>query len=172
MRIVIVGTCGCGKTTLGKALSKKLNIPFVDLDDLVWDQNWVMREHADFEARLEKELQKEAFIFAGNHTRIKERIWSFADYVIWLDFPLPLLIYRVIKRSIRQIVCKERLCNGNLETWGRLLGKNSIVIWTLKSYFRRRRKYLPIFNQGGKYIHIKTKKDLSKIDSLLSPTTA
>ena len=30
--ILLVGMMGCGKTSLGKILSKKLNIPFVDSD--------------------------------------------------------------------------------------------------------------------------------------------
>ena len=32
MKIYLVGLPGCGKSTLGKQLSKRLNIPFVDLD--------------------------------------------------------------------------------------------------------------------------------------------
>ncbi len=35
MKIVVTGPKSSGKTTIGKALSKRLNIPFVDLDDLV-----------------------------------------------------------------------------------------------------------------------------------------
>lgn len=31
-RIILIGYMGAGKTTVGKALSKKLNIPFYDLD--------------------------------------------------------------------------------------------------------------------------------------------
>ena len=30
--ILLVGMMGCGKTTLGKQLAKKLNLPFVDSD--------------------------------------------------------------------------------------------------------------------------------------------
>jgi shikimate kinase len=32
MKIYLVGLPGCGKSTLGKQLSKRLNIPFIDLD--------------------------------------------------------------------------------------------------------------------------------------------
>ena len=31
-RIILIGYMGAGKTTVGKALSKELNIPFYDLD--------------------------------------------------------------------------------------------------------------------------------------------
>jgi shikimate kinase len=32
MKIFLIGLPGCGKSTLGKQLSQKLNIPFIDLD--------------------------------------------------------------------------------------------------------------------------------------------
>lgn len=32
MKIYLIGLPGCGKSTLGKQLSRKLNIPFIDLD--------------------------------------------------------------------------------------------------------------------------------------------
>lgn len=35
MKIVLVGYMGSGKSTLGKLLSKKLNINFIDLDDYI-----------------------------------------------------------------------------------------------------------------------------------------
>ena len=40
-RIVIIGTTGVGKTTLGKNLSAKLNLPFIELDGLKQGPNWV-----------------------------------------------------------------------------------------------------------------------------------
>ncbi len=38
MRIYLIGFMGAGKTHLGKLLSKKLGIPFLDLDELVVNQ--------------------------------------------------------------------------------------------------------------------------------------
>ena len=32
LRIILIGYMGAGKTTVGRALSKELNIPFYDLD--------------------------------------------------------------------------------------------------------------------------------------------
>ncbi len=33
--IILLGHRGCGKTTVGKALSEKIDLPFIDTDDLV-----------------------------------------------------------------------------------------------------------------------------------------
>lgn len=35
--IVLIGMPGCGKTTVGRELAKKLNIPFCDLDEYIVD---------------------------------------------------------------------------------------------------------------------------------------
>ncbi|MEM8899815.1 MAG: shikimate kinase, partial [Bacteroidota bacterium] len=36
--IFLVGFMGAGKTTLGKQLAKKLQIPYVDMDDLIEEE--------------------------------------------------------------------------------------------------------------------------------------
>ncbi|MGY0374166.1 shikimate kinase [Clostridium sp. JNZ J1-5] len=35
--VVLIGMPGCGKTTIGRELAKKLNIPFCDLDEYIVD---------------------------------------------------------------------------------------------------------------------------------------
>jgi hypothetical protein len=32
------------------------------------------------------------------------------------------------------VVTKEPVCNGNHESWGRLLGKESIILWHFRSF--------------------------------------
>ena len=40
-RILIIGCCGAGKTTLANVLSKRLNLPVVHLDRLWWNPGWI-----------------------------------------------------------------------------------------------------------------------------------
>ncbi len=42
-KIYIVGTMGSGKTYLAKKLSKELNIPHYDLDDLYWKRKYTSK---------------------------------------------------------------------------------------------------------------------------------
>ncbi len=37
--LILMGVSGCGKTTLGKALSEKLNLPYFEADDLHPEEN-------------------------------------------------------------------------------------------------------------------------------------
>ncbi|NER84298.1 MAG: AAA family ATPase [Leptolyngbya sp. SIO1D8] len=40
-RILIIGNSCSGKSTLGAHLAASLNVPFVELDALNWEPNWV-----------------------------------------------------------------------------------------------------------------------------------
>lgn len=39
-RIQVIGASCAGKTTLGRALSARLDLPFTDLDELWWSPGW------------------------------------------------------------------------------------------------------------------------------------
>ena len=40
MRINVVGTSGCGKSTVGKRIAERLSVPYIQLDELYWKPNW------------------------------------------------------------------------------------------------------------------------------------
>lgn len=40
MRIYLIGYMGCGKSTLGKKLAKRLNVQFIDMDDYLEARNY------------------------------------------------------------------------------------------------------------------------------------
>ena len=42
--ISLIGMAGCGKSTLGKALSKELNVDFLDTDSLIEDKHQLTLE--------------------------------------------------------------------------------------------------------------------------------
>ena len=39
MKVNVVGTAGCGKSTFGKMLAEKVGVPYIEMDELFWKPN-------------------------------------------------------------------------------------------------------------------------------------
>ena len=87
-RIMIIGSGGSGKTTLARQLGEKTGLPVVHLDQIWWSPgNWKHLEREEFDALLQKELEKPRWILDGNYNRTMEPRLERCDTVIYLDFP-------------------------------------------------------------------------------------
>ena len=137
-KIVIIGTCGIGKTTLGRKLAKRLNIPVTDLDDLYWLPHWKLRPPEKCAALIKATVNETQWIICGNQSKYRHLIWPQADTIIWLDFPLHTLFFRLLKRGIRQMISRELICNGNQQNLYRLLW---ILHWVFRRYWRNKKRY-------------------------------
>ncbi|MBK8181000.1 MAG: hypothetical protein IPK67_19355 [Planctomycetes bacterium] len=51
-RVVFVGPCGSGKSTLGAQLAAARWVPHIELDALQWEPNWVEAPDAVMADRL------------------------------------------------------------------------------------------------------------------------
>ncbi|WP_419866459.1 hypothetical protein [Sediminibacillus terrae] len=69
-KIHIIGSVGSGKTTLAKELSLKLDIPYYELDNVVWIREKsgdIRRTEEEREAYLNRIIQSESWIIEGVH---------------------------------------------------------------------------------------------------------
>jgi hypothetical protein len=63
--------------------------------------------------------------------------------VIWLEPPLTLTLWRLLRRTAARIVRRDELWGGNRETLrGAFVGRESLFVWTLRSR-RSHRRTLP-----------------------------
>jgi adenylate kinase family enzyme len=118
-RICIIGTSGAGKTTLGKAVAQRLNLPFVDSDSFYWQAGWQPASQAVLQERVLAATLGEAWVFEGNYLSLRQFVWQRADTLIWLDFSLPVVLGRVCWRNTRRTIGREQLWNGNRMNWRR-----------------------------------------------------
>lgn len=161
-RILIVGTSGCGKTTLAVNLSHILNIPNYDLDDYYWLKGWQIKDRESFEAELLEITNKDQWIISGNSSN--HILWTRADTIIWLDYSLIRCLYQGLKRSFKRILKNIPCCAGNYETFSRLFSKNSIIVWILKTHNKRKENYNKLFISGSQereYLHFSNLKETS-----------
>ncbi|HEY7126262.1 MAG TPA: hypothetical protein VH540_20125 [Ktedonobacterales bacterium] len=145
-RLIVVGTTGSGKTTLALQLAGLLEIPHIELDALYWEPNWTPAPLEVFRERVAQALERETWVADGNYSSARDLIWGRADMLIWLDYALPLLFWRLLKRGLQRSFAKTHLWNGNRESLrGMFLSPNSLFLYALKTHFSRRKEYPAAF---------------------------
>lgn len=86
-KIIVLGCPGSGKSTFSRMLHRITGIPLYYLD-MIWhkpDKTTVTRE--EFDAELEKILEKDSFIIDGNYGRTLEKRFMSCDTVFLFDLP-------------------------------------------------------------------------------------
>jgi adenylate kinase family enzyme len=145
-RIVVVGVTGCGKTTTAARLARILAIPHVELDALHWQPDWVMTELETFRRLVEKAVSGPAWVTDGNYSKARDLIWARATTIVWLDYSLPVILWQLTRRTLRRVITREVLWNGNRETLrGAFFGKDSLFRWALQTHPRYRRTFPQTF---------------------------
>ena len=114
-RVSVVGVSGAGKTTLGRRLAEVLGVPFVELDSIYHQPGWQPLGAAELRRRVADVVAGDGWVVDGNYSAVQDLVWARADTVVWLDLPRPLVMRRVIGRTLRRAVTRAELWNGNRE---------------------------------------------------------
>ncbi|PJH76024.1 MAG: adenylate kinase [Anaerolineae bacterium CG_4_9_14_0_8_um_filter_58_9] len=154
-RIAVVGTTGSGKSTLAESIAHRLHIPHVELDALFWQPDWKETPQEVMRPRVEAFTRGPAWVTDGNYSFCRDLIWSRAQAVIWLDYTLPLILWRLWRRTWQRALQREILWETNYERlWPQFFSKDSIFLWALQTYGRRRKNYAALY-ASGTYPHLK-----------------
>lgn len=153
MKIAIVGATGSGKTTLGKNIAAKCHIPHIELDALHWLPNWQPAPTDQLREQVAQALSVDQWVVDGNYSMLRDIIWGQAETLIWLDYSLPVMMFRLWKRTLRRITSQEEIWNSNRESWrNQFMSKDSLFLWQLQTYRKIRKMYATAF---GEYPHLK-----------------
>ena len=106
--IMIMGSSGAGKTTLGKMVAEKLGYTFVDIDECIWRQDTPipfteMYTKAEKISRVQAAIADcEYFVMAGSMNSFHEYFDPFFHLVVHLHADAQLRVERVHERGIRR----------------------------------------------------------------------
>jgi adenylate kinase family enzyme len=154
-RVIVVGTTGSGKTTLATALAQKMACPFIELDALFWNPRWVKTPPDEFRRRVAEAIAPERWAAGGNYGVARDLIWQRADTLVWLDYPLPFIMWRLFRRTMRRIFTQEELWAGNRESIrNTFFSRDSLLLFALKSNPQQRRTW-PAELQKPEYAHLR-----------------
>lgn len=97
-RLLVIGPCGAGKSTLSKALGKKLGLPVYHMDQLNWQPGWVESSKDEIREKLAAIVVKEQWLIDGTYGGTLAERLPYADTVIYLDYPIALCVKRLLQR--------------------------------------------------------------------------
>jgi thymidylate kinase len=132
-RIVVQGASGSGKTTLAQALAARLRFPHLELDGLFHQPNWTPLELERFRRAVEEFTDQPRWVIDGNYSHVRDIVWSRADVIAFIDLPKSLVMYRIVKRTMRRLIRQEEMWNGNRESFRNVISLDpakNIMLWS------------------------------------------
>jgi adenylate kinase family enzyme len=144
-RVSVVGSSGAGKTTFARDLAGRLGVPHTELDSIFHQPGWTALPVDDFRAAVRGVAGEDAWVVDGNYSEVRDLLWRRADTVVFLDLPRHEVMSQLVPRTLRRVITREELWNGNREELRNLLSRDpeqSILLWSVTSHRRIRRRYV------------------------------
>ncbi|MAR37242.1 MAG: adenylate kinase [Chloroflexi bacterium] len=168
-RIHVIGNSGSGKTYLSKIISKTLSVKHIESDSIWWQKNWEVTPYLKFQSQMKKILSNEEWVLDGNYLRLydDEEIRKKVQVLIWIDLPLYIILYRIILRTFKRVITKEKLWGKNTETFRmNFFSKDSIILYVIKVHHNNRKNILKLINHPDnkhiKVIKLNTKTNVNE----------
>ncbi len=173
-RVAVVGVTGSGKTYLAQAMAQALGLVYVELDALQWGPNWQPARRDVFRQQAEAALSGGSWVTDGNYSELRDLVWRQAEALVWLDYPLPLVLWRMLKRTFQRVHSRELLWGTNRETWrSAFFSRDSLFFYAISSQKRQRRTYPAALAQPAYahlvVVHLRQPRQADELLSLLQP---
>lgn len=148
----IIGAAGSGKSTLAKQIASTTRTKYLELDSVYHQENWEPIEKAEFRRIVDRATLEDAWVIDGNYLSVLgEDIWKRADAVIWLDRPFRIVLYRLVKRTLKRSLSRQELWNGNTESLStNFFTKDSVIYFMINNWKTKKKKYSAIFGDSKK----------------------
>jgi adenylate kinase family enzyme len=175
MRVSIVGTSGAGKTTLAKTIAAQLGCKRIELDAINWrdgTRDLQRDDPEEFKKLVVATVNDDVWVCDGNYALVRPMVLARATHLIWLDYSRPVVMSRVIRRSLGRALSREALLVGNHESFGRWIEPEHPVRWAWETFYRRRAEYEALVadpaNRHLRVIRIGRPREIDKIASQLA----
>ena len=165
-RIMVLGLTNAGKSTLTVALSAKLDVPAVHLDQLRHqpNTNWLERSDAEFAALHDEAILGEAWVIDGSYSKVMPQRLARATGIIVLTDSLATRYPRYFTRTLFQ---KTRA--------GGLVGGQDYLNWKMVHWLWHTRhsagKYLQVARASGlPHVFVDNKRAVNRLYAELGLT--
>lgn len=157
-RVILFGPRASGTSTVSARLATALDLHHIEFDRYNRNQDGSHISDGDFTRLLSKLAQQPRWVAEGDflegiHQSAVPILWPLATTAIWLDLPFLLTVRRLIARSHRRVVKKERVWDGMQEKKSSLL-KRVASGNAVRAYFSAKKAY-PKLLERPRYSHLK-----------------
>jgi adenylate kinase family enzyme len=161
-KILIVGIVASGKTTLARQMSRRMDIPWYELDSIVHHRTVVdgrTKRTPDEQVAVIMEIDRGgSWIFEGVDRSSYQCLYDLADTIIFLDTPLWKRKIRIFTRYLKQQLGREK-CEYKSD-WTML---RNMYKWT-RDFERKRGEFeAKIALYEDKLIWVRGRKELSQV---------
>lgn len=104
--------------------------------------NWISAPKEVFRERVTEATRGDEWVVDGNYRASRDITWPRATAIVWLDYPIHVIMRQLFWRTLSRSITKQELWNGNRERFRTgFLSRDSLFVWALKSHWRHRRQY-------------------------------
>lgn len=140
-RVVFFGVTGSGKSTAAQRYAAATGLPLTSVDSGIgWLPGWIEREHAEQLRMVEGIAAGDAWVLDSCYGKWAHLLLPHAEAIIALDYPRWISLSRLLRRTMRRMVLREEVCNGNVESFRRVVARDSIIRWHFTSFERKRER--------------------------------
>lgn len=133
-RVVVTGTSGVGKTTAAARIAAALGVPHTEMDALYHGPGWTPRP--EFAEDVDRFTAAPGWTTEYMYRAAKPLLNERMDVLVWLDLPYWRVNFpRIVRRTVRRSLRRERLWNGNREAPLRtvLTDPDHVVRWSVRT---------------------------------------
>ncbi|HJP70184.1 MAG TPA: DNA topology modulation protein FlaR [Candidatus Limnocylindria bacterium] len=159
-RIAVIGRGGAGKTLYATTLGRALDLPVAHLDALFWTADWKPVERERFEAAQRALVASDSWVIDGGYLNSDgwpERARR-ADVIVIADAPLPVCLWRIIRRRFRTSTSRPDRPPGGHEQLSLYF-----LWWTVSWKWRNRALLRELVAQGSRIVVARSVDDLDRI---------
>ena len=102
-------------------------------------------------------------IDGGYDRKLGDLVTGAADTIVWLDLPLTVVLFRLLRRTVTRVVRREELWNGNRESWrDQFASRESLFLWAFHAHRRHRRAWSHRFAGDPRLVRLRTRADVER----------
>jgi adenylate kinase family enzyme len=100
-RVLVIGVCGAGKSTLAAKIHEKTGLPLIHLDQHYWNPGWVETPNEVWRSNVSELSAMSEWVMDGNYASSFDIRIPRADTIIYLDYSRSIALWRATIRTLR-----------------------------------------------------------------------